>query len=183
MTARQRGPLIRSAALAAASLAAFAALAGCRLSTSGAPITTASDVAVGDCLTVGTGLIDARKSTCDTDAKLTFYAASIVGRSGDCTRDSSAYLFEGPSLDFDGDGDKVCLTPNLAVSSCYQIPLPSGKLTDFRKVECGTRAAASTVVSKLVERAEADVVCTGDTMKWAFTEPSSIGYCLSDTNP
>ncbi|MFT4201090.1 pyridine nucleotide-disulfide oxidoreductase [Gordonia sp. (in: high G+C Gram-positive bacteria)] len=170
--------LVRSAVAVTACAAALGLIAAC--GPVGSPITRAADVEVGDCLTVDDGLFDAHRRDCGASDRLTFYTADKTTANGDCDRYTSSYLFEGMSLDFDGEGEKICLTPNLAVSTCYQVPLPAGKLPDFRKVGCDTKAAPSTVVARLVERAEEDVVCTGDTMKWSFSRPHSIGYCLRE---
>ncbi|MFT3899841.1 MAG: pyridine nucleotide-disulfide oxidoreductase [Gordonia sp. (in: high G+C Gram-positive bacteria)] len=173
------GRLAASAVLTVtACAAALGLIAAC--GPAGSPITRAADVSAGDCLTVRDGLFDARKSDCDGSDRATFYVAESLSQRGDCDLDTSSYLFEGMSLDFDGTGEKLCLTPNLTVSHCYQVPLPAGRLPDFRQVGCDARAAQSTVVVRLVERAESDVVCTGDTMKWSFTKPASIGYCLRE---
>ncbi|ROZ89184.1 pyridine nucleotide-disulfide oxidoreductase [Gordonia sp. OPL2] len=157
----------------------FALLAACSVSIgtpAKTPVEKTSDIAVGECLTIGEkadddGKVRASKVDCDADG-LTFYAASTVAVDGDCAGDNSA------SLSFPDDPQKLCMTPNFANGACYQIPLPGGQLVDYRESDCSAAPAATTVIAEAVNRSDASVSCTDDQTAWVFTQPESIGYCL-----
>lgn len=156
----------------------FAALAACSVSVGTQSIEEASDIDVGECLQIGAeageGKVEATKAECEGTEGLTFYAADKVNTSAECgTPNTSALTF--------GDGDqKLCLTPNFAVDTCYQIPIGGGKLADYREVECNASPADSTILAKTVSRGADSLTCTEDETKWAFTQPLSVSYCLTE---
>ncbi|MFT4201089.1 pyridine nucleotide-disulfide oxidoreductase [Gordonia sp. (in: high G+C Gram-positive bacteria)] len=178
MTTQHTSTLVRrtAAVAACAGLALFGT--ACHVSVGSTPIHKASDIAAGECLTIDGGIgktkVDASKSDCDTDGELTFYAAETVPTSGSCSGSNSA------TLNFDKEANKLCMTPNFAAANCYQIPIPGGRLADYRKVDCDARAVGSTVIAQLETRAGANIACTEEQTKWSFDKPESIGYCLKE---
>ncbi|MDY6808227.1 MAG: pyridine nucleotide-disulfide oxidoreductase, partial [Actinomycetota bacterium] len=159
--------------------AGFAAVTACSVSvgTDGdTAVEATSDIAIGECLQIddqadSEGKVRATTAACDSDG-LTFYAAEAVSAEQSCTGENSA------SLSFDGDPQKLCMTPNLADGQCYQIPLPGGQLVDYRKSDCAASPAPDTVIAETVARSDDSISCTEDQTAWVFTEPEAIGYCL-----
>ncbi|MFT3899842.1 MAG: pyridine nucleotide-disulfide oxidoreductase [Gordonia sp. (in: high G+C Gram-positive bacteria)] len=177
MTNHTSAVVRRTAAVAAcAGLALFGT--ACHVSIGSTPIHKASDITAGDCLTIdgGTGKtsVDASKSDCGANGKLTFYAAETVPTGGSCSGSNSA------TINFDKDANKLCMTPNFSAANCYQIPIPGGRLADYRKVDCDATAVGSTVIARLETRAGSDIACTREQTKWSFDKPQSIGYCLKE---
>ncbi|MBD0860427.1 pyridine nucleotide-disulfide oxidoreductase [Gordonia sp. zg691] len=156
----------------------FTALAACSFSVGTQSVEEASDIEVGECLQIGEetgdGKVTATKAKCEGTEGLTFYTAGKVSTSAECgTPNTSSLTF--------GEGDqKLCLTPNFVVDTCYQIPISGGKLADYREVECNAAPVESTILAKSVSRGDESVTCTEDETKWAFSQPSSIGYCLTE---
>lgn len=142
----------------------------------GSGVSEASDVSVGECVTVkdsDDGKVEASKTDCEGSDDFTFYVASKVSNSATCSGSLS-------TLSFEEGNEKACLTPNLASGKCYQVPsAEGGGLADFKQVDCGATAAASTVIVEVSERGTADVACTSAQTSLSFTEPESIGYCLT----
>ena len=84
------------------------------------------------------------------------------------------------TLTFAGGDQKLCMTPNFATDTCYQIPINGGKLADYREVECGASPVENTVIAKTVSRGDGSISCPDDQTKWTFAQPASIGYCLTE---
>ncbi|WP_238423467.1 pyridine nucleotide-disulfide oxidoreductase [Gordonia sp. 'Campus'] len=156
----------------------FSVLAACSVSVGSQTVEEASDIDVGECLQIGEeagdGKVEATKADCEGTEGLTFYAADKVATTAECgTPNTSALTFaEG--------NQKLCLTPNFAVDTCYQIPLNGGKLADYRAVECNASPASNTIVAKSVSRGDDSITCTDEETTWAFTQPVSVGYCLTE---
>ncbi|GAC67515.1 hypothetical protein [Gordonia soli] len=181
VSTRAQRPGWRLARRTAMLLACFgvAAVTACSASFSlgDSPVEKTSDIAVGECLTIGDeaddqGKVRASKTGCDSSDGLTFYAASAVTTDAVCAGENSA------SLSFPGDPRKLCMTPNFVNGDCYQIPLPGGELIDYRNIDCAATPASTTVVAEAVTRSDESVSCPDDLTKWSFTEPNSLGYCL-----
>ena len=156
----------------------FTALAACSFSIGSQTVEEASDIDVGECLQIGEeageGKVKATKEDCVGTEGLTFFAADKVGSDLECTADFTS------TLTFSGGDQKLCMTPNFATDTCYQIPLNGGKLADYREVECSASPVASTVIAKTVSRGDGSISCPDDQTKWTFTQPASIGYCLTE---
>ena len=156
----------------------FGALAACSFSLGAQTVEEASDIEVGECLQIGAeageGKVKTTKEKCEGTDGLTFYAASKVDASAECTADHTS------SLTF-ADGDKkLCLTPNFASGSCYQIPVNGGKLVDYREVGCDATPVENTVIARAVDRGDDSITCTAGQITWTFAQPISLGYCLSE---
>ncbi|MFI8773880.1 pyridine nucleotide-disulfide oxidoreductase [Gordonia sp. NPDC062954] len=177
-----RWPLARHCALLLATVG-LAAMTACSVSigTDDSAVESTSDITIGDCLQIDDeaddqGNVRATTIACDADG-LTFYAAETVAADADCAGDNSA------SLSFDGDPQKLCMTPNFVDSRCYQIPLPGGQLVDYRESDCAAPAATDTVIAKAVTRSDDSITCAADQTAWVFSEPEAIGYCLRAVEP
>ncbi|NDK91836.1 pyridine nucleotide-disulfide oxidoreductase [Gordonia desulfuricans] len=157
----------------------FALLAACSVSvgTDSDAVNKPSDIATGECLTLGPdddpAKVAATKVDCDTGDALAFYAASTVAAGDTCSADNTS------TLTFGGDGG-VCLTPNFTAGKCYQIPVEGGRLADYRLVDCGASAVDATVIGQTVSRGDVSVECDTDATKWSFTQPHPVGYCLRE---
>lgn len=169
--------LARSTTVVLACLS-FSALAACSVSVGTQTVDEASDIEVGECLQIGEedndGKVTAEKTDCEGTEGLTFYAADKVGSSAECTAPNTS------ALTFAEGDQKLCLTPNFASATCYQIPLNGGKLADYRQVACDATPAENTVVAKSVSRGDESLNCSEEQTKWAFAQPKSIGYCLTE---
>lgn len=178
MTANNRATAALARRISVASVVAGIAVftAGCDFSAGSTAISKPSDVTAGNCLTIdggtGGGKVNASTSSCDAEGKLTFYAAETTSMSGSCSGSNSAYIAFS--------NEKLCITPNFVPSSCYQIPTNGGRLVDYRKIDCDSSAAPSTVIATLATRGAADISCTDEQTKWKFAQPTSIGYCLKE---
>ncbi|MGW0037776.1 pyridine nucleotide-disulfide oxidoreductase [Gordonia sp. NPDC003376] len=157
----------------------FALLAACSVDvgTDSDAVNKPSDIATGECLTLGPdddpAKVAATKVDCDTTDALAFYAASTVAAGDSCTADNTS------TLTFGGDGG-ICLTPNFTTGKCYQIPVEGGRLADYRLVDCGASAVEETVIGQTVNRGDVSVECDTDATKWSFTQPHPVGYCLRE---
>ncbi|MBA5848437.1 pyridine nucleotide-disulfide oxidoreductase [Gordonia amicalis] len=156
----------------------FSALAACSFSVGTQTVEEASDIDVGECLQIGEeegdGKVVATKEDCEGTEGLTFYAADKVSSGAECTADYTS------SLTFSGGDEKLCMTPNFATDTCYQIPLNGGDLADYREVGCSTSPVETTIIAKTVSRGDGSITCPGDQTRWTFTQPASIGYCLTE---
>ena len=154
----------------------FFVLAGCSSVLGGGGVEEASDVSVGECVSVkdaSDGKVKPSKADCDGSSEFTFYVASKLSSSQSCSGSLSTLTFEK------GD-EKVCLAPNLASDKCYQLPTgEGGGLPDFAAVECGATPSGKTVIAKVDTRGTADAECASGQQALTFTEPKSIGYCLT----
>lgn len=144
------------------------------------PISSPSQVSVGDCVQIGrqrdsAGNVSTSRVDCATSA-MTFYAAVFVATSAECPNDHNA------SLTFGGSSQKLCLTPNFAPGECYQIPSSGGSLADYHEVACGSGGAAGTVPFRVTNRSTSALTCTGGETRWTFEQPESLGYCLTQVS-
>ncbi|OBA65254.1 MULTISPECIES: hypothetical protein [Gordonia] len=172
------GPLWRIGwrAVVVAACMGLTLVAACGVSVGDDIVDDAADIDVGQCVTIGASTVDdgnvkATRTDCGGD-DLTFYVAAKVPSDAGCVSKNSA------GLTFDKGDQKLCMTPSFVAGQCYQVPLPGGRLVDYREVDCDATARTSTIVARTVQRADGEVQCPDDLTTWTFTEPRPIGYCL-----
>lgn len=170
-------PLLRlgwRAAVIAACLG-FAVLAACDVGVGSEAIESPNDITVGECLALGDdedpGKVTASKVNCEPSDGLSFYAARTVAAEVGCEAANTS------TLTFHDGRESLCLTPNFASGTCYQVPV-GGDLSAYREVACDASAEPETLVVQTVRRGDGSIECDGEDVTWQFVAPQSIGYCL-----